>query len=62
MKNAMKIKDWYWDDSIKNMVFEDENGDKYRGKAHHVVKGKAYSIDIDAIPSKDSYPSILKWL
>ncbi|MBA7633686.1 hypothetical protein ES703_41257 [subsurface metagenome] len=62
MKSVITIKDWHWDESIKNMVFEDEKGDKYRGKAHHVVKGKVYVVEIEPTHSKDGYISIIKWL
>ncbi len=62
MKRFITIKDWYWDESIKNMVFEDEKGDKYKGKAHNVVMGKVYGVEIEPTHSKDGYISINKWL
>ena len=40
MKSVITVKDWYWDESTKNVVSENEKGDKYKGKAHNAVKGK----------------------
>lgn len=62
MKGVITMKDWYWDESIKNMVFEDEKGDKYKGKAHDVAKRKVYSVEIEPADSKDGYINIIRWL
>ena len=62
MKGVITIKDWYWDESIKNMVFEHQNGDKYKGKAHNVIKGKAYGLEIETVYPVNGYISINKWL
>jgi len=42
MKSSITIKNCYWEESIKNVVFEDEKGDKYKGIAHNVTKRKVY--------------------
>ena len=62
MKSFIQIKDWYWDENIKNMVFTDENGQKYKGKTHSVVIGKKYPVEIDHTHSTDDNISIIKWL
>ncbi len=62
MRVVITIKDWYWDESIKNMVFEDESGDKYKGKAHNVVKRKVYGVEIELTDSEDGYITINRWL
>ncbi len=61
MESFIKITDWYWDESTKNMVFKDEKGHKYKGKTHSVVIGKVYGVEIEPTPSKDGYISISKW-
>jgi len=62
MKSFIQIKDWYWDESIKNMVFTDANGQKYKGNTHSVVIGKKYPVEISDTDSTDDYISIIKWL
>ena len=61
MKSTIKINDWYWDASKGNMVFIDEEGQKYKGRTHSVVIGKVYGVEIESTPSKDGYISIVKW-
>ena len=61
MKSTITIKDWYWDESKGNMVFADQEGQKYKGKTHSVVIGKVYGVEVESTPSKDGYISLIKW-
>ena len=62
LKSFIQIKDWYWDANIKNMVFTDENGQKYKGSTHSVVIGKKYHVETDDTHSTNDYIRIIKWL
>tara|TARA_B100000315_G_C14176562_1_gene407010 strand:+ start:203 stop:337 length:135 start_codon:yes stop_codon:yes gene_type:complete len=43
------------------MVFEDEKGSKYKGKANNAVKGEVCGVDIEPTHAGDGYIGINKW-
>jgi len=62
MKHPLKLVDWQWvPGSNKEMMYKDDRGNWYVGKAHEVTIGKIYMVELSEGRLKDGYYHIIKF-